>query len=58
MTRRARVRARALAAIPDMPATVETRALALDEATYVHAIGAGWAPAGTLYVATRLGGRH
>jgi hypothetical protein len=39
---RARVPARALAAIPDTPATVETRALALDDATYVHAIGAGW----------------
>ncbi len=42
MPHHAKLRARAQAAIPDTPVTVETRALALDPATYVHAIGAGW----------------
>jgi hypothetical protein len=42
MPHHAALHARALAAIPDTPVTVETRALALDPATYVHAIGAGW----------------
>jgi len=42
MPHHAALHARAIAAIPDTPVTVETRALALDPATYVHAIGAGW----------------
>ncbi len=42
MPHHAVLHARAIAAIPDTPVTVETRALALDPATYVHAIGAGW----------------
>lgn len=42
MTAREKLRSRALAAIPDTPATVETRALALDPASYIHAIGDGW----------------
>jgi len=42
MTHHAELHARALAAIPDTPVTVETRALALNPATYVHAIGEGW----------------
>ena len=36
------LRARAQAAIPDSPATVEARALALDPSTFVHAIERGW----------------
>lgn len=42
MTRYPALRARAVAAIPDTPVTVETRALARDAASYVHAIGRGW----------------
>ena len=42
MAHHAKLHARAIAAIPDTPVTVETRALALDHATYVHAIGTGW----------------
>lgn len=40
MTHHTALHARALAAIPDTPVTVETRALAQDAATIVHAIGA------------------
>jgi len=42
MTHHTALHARALAAIPDTPVTVETRALAQDAATIVHAIGDGW----------------
>jgi hypothetical protein len=42
VSRHAALRARAVAAIPDVPVTVETRALARDPTTMVHAIGASW----------------
>ncbi len=42
MKQHAALRARALSAIPDAPVTVETRALARDPTTILHAIGDSW----------------